>query len=152
MPVVLWWMSASCAGLVLLAAAVRAVLRATAPSGGRTRGRIRRFAGPRLLAWVEESTQRIQGLLARQWHRLLPASVAYVAAQVALLYFALQAVGLHVPLVLVLTAAAIERLGTLVPITPGGTGVAEIGTIAWLVTVGPTPCRRSPGCCSTGCS
>ena len=32
-PVVLWWMSAACAGLVLLAAAVRAVLRATAPPG-----------------------------------------------------------------------------------------------------------------------
>ena len=140
-PVVLWWMSASCAGVVLVAGAVRAVLRAIAPSGGRTGG----SRAARLLAWFEESTQRIQGLLARQWHRLLPASVAYVAAQVALLYFALQAVGLHVPLVLVLTAAAIERLGTLVPITPGGTGVAEIGTIAWLVAVGIDPVQAVAG-------
>jgi uncharacterized membrane protein YbhN (UPF0104 family) len=36
-------------------------------------------------------------------------------------------------------AAAIERLGTLIPITPGGTGVAEIGTIAWLVASGLDP-------------
>ena len=63
----------------------------------------------------------------------------------ALLYFALQAVGLDVPLVLVLTAAAIERLGTLVPITPGGTGVAEIGTIAWLVAVGLDPVQAVAG-------
>lgn len=140
-PVVLWWMSASCAGVVLLAAAVRAVLRATAASGGPA-GSSR---GARLTAWLEESTQRIQGLLAGQWQRLLPASAAYVAAQVALLYFALQAVGLAVPLVLVLTAAAIERLGTLVPITPGGTGVAEIGTIAWLVAVGLDPVQAVAG-------
>ena len=140
-PAVLWWMSAACAAVVLLAAAVRAVLRVTASSGGRE-GVSR---GTRLLAWAEGSTQRIQGLVARQWHRLLPASAAYVAAQVALLYFALQAVGLHVPLVVVLTAAAIERLGTLVPITPGGTGVAEIGTIAWLVAVGVDPVQAVAG-------
>ena len=44
-----------------------------------------------------------------------------------------------------LTAAAIERLGTLVPITPGGTGVAEIGTIAWLVAVGLDPVQAVAG-------
>jgi uncharacterized protein (TIRG00374 family) len=143
-PVVLWWMSAACAGVVLLAAAVRAVLRATAASW-RSAGGSRATRGHRLLAWVEDSTLRIQGLLARQWHRLLPASAAYVAAQVALLYFALRAVGLDVPLVVVLTAAAIERLGTLVPITPGGTGIAEIGTIAWLVAVGLDPVQAVAG-------
>jgi uncharacterized membrane protein YbhN (UPF0104 family) len=36
-------------------------------------------------------------------------------------------------------AAALERLGTLVPITPGGAGVAEIGTVAWLVAIGLDP-------------
>lgn len=140
-PVVLLWTSAGCAAVVLVAVAVRALLRARAPSL-RTAGESRseRFRG-----WIEDSTERIQGLLARQWHRLLPASAAYVAAQVALLYFALQAVGLDVPLVLVLTAAAIERLGTLVPITPGGTGVAEIGTIAWLVAVGLDPVQAVAG-------
>ena len=82
-PAVLWWMSASCAAVVLLAAGVRAVLRATAPSGGHVGG----SRGARLLAWAEGSMQRIQGLVARKWHRLLPASAAYVAAQVALLDF-----------------------------------------------------------------
>ena len=32
-----------------------------------------------------------------------------------------------------LMAAAIERVSSLVPLTPGGAGFAEIGTIAWLV-------------------
>ena len=144
-PIVLWWMSASCAGVVLLAAAVRAVLRATGSDGGSRGGSRSSSRGARLRLQVEESAQRIQHLLARQWHRLLPASAAYVAAQVALFYYALQAVGLAVPLVVVLTAAAIERLGTLVPITPGGTGVAEIGTIAWLVAVGLDPVQAVAG-------
>jgi uncharacterized membrane protein YbhN (UPF0104 family) len=39
----------------------------------------------------------------------------------------------------VLMAAAIERLGTLIPLTPGGTGIAEVGTIAWLVAMGVDP-------------
>jgi uncharacterized membrane protein YbhN (UPF0104 family) len=42
-------------------------------------------------------------------------------------------------------AAAIERLGTLVPITPGGTGVAEIGTIAWLLAAGLDPVEAVAG-------
>jgi uncharacterized protein (TIRG00374 family) len=65
--------------------------------------------------------------------------VGYIAAQVALLYVSLHAVGLDAPVTAVLMAAAIERLGTLVPITPGGTGIAEIGTIAWLLRVGLDP-------------
>jgi uncharacterized membrane protein YbhN (UPF0104 family) len=39
----------------------------------------------------------------------------------------------------VVAAAAVERLATLLPITPGGTGVAEIGAVAWLVAAGQPP-------------
>jgi uncharacterized membrane protein YbhN (UPF0104 family) len=42
-------------------------------------------------------------------------------------------------LTVVLMAAAIERLSSLVPLTPGGAGVAEVGTIAWLVAAGLDP-------------
>ena len=41
---------------------------------------------------------------------------------------------------------------TLLPITPGGTGVAEIGAIAWLVAAGQPPSGWSPACCSAGSS
>jgi uncharacterized protein (TIRG00374 family) len=82
---------------------------------------------------------RIRGLFLDQWHRLLPGSVGYVATQVLLLWVALRSAGLDAPLTVVLTAAAIERLATLVPITPGGSGIAEMSTIAWLVATGLSP-------------
>ena len=42
-------------------------------------------------------------------------------------------------------AAAVERLGTLVPITPGGAGIAEIGAVAWLVGSGLDPVQAVAG-------
>jgi uncharacterized membrane protein YbhN (UPF0104 family) len=82
---------------------------------------------------------RLHRLLTLRWKRLLPGSVGYVAAQVVLLLFSLRFVGLHPSVTAVLMAAALERLGTLIPITPGGAGVAEIGTVAWLVAIGLDP-------------
>jgi uncharacterized membrane protein YbhN (UPF0104 family) len=78
-------------------------------------------------------------LLTLRWSRLLPASAGYILAQVALLFFSLRFVGLHASVTVVLMAAAIERLGSLVPLTPGGAGIAEIGTVAWLVATGLDP-------------
>lgn len=88
---------------------------------------------------LRASGRRIDLVLRRRWPVLLGGSVGYVAAQVLLLALSLRAVGLTVPVTTLLVAAAIERLGTIVPITPGGAGVAEIGTIAWLVASGLDP-------------
>lgn len=94
---------------------------------------------------VLSSSARVRLLFTRQWRRLVSGSVAYIAAQVLLLYLSLRSVRLDAPVSTVLMAAAIERLGTLVPITPGGTGVAEIGTIAWLVAAGLDPVQVVAG-------
>ncbi len=118
-PAVLWAVAGGCAVALVLGAAV--------------------------LACVRERGARVRGLLRRGWTRLLPASAGYIAAQVALLLVSLRSVGLHVPLTVVLMAAAIERLGTLVPVTPAGTGVAEIGTVAWLLTTGLSPAQVVAG-------
>jgi uncharacterized protein (TIRG00374 family) len=88
---------------------------------------------------VRDSADRVRVLLARGWATMVPASVGYVVSQVLLLAVCLRVVGLTPTFTVVLMAAAIERLGTLVPLTPGGTGVAEIGTIAWLVAAGLDP-------------
>ena len=98
-----------------------------------------------VLAQLRETALRTRGLLIDHWGRLLPASVAYVAAQVVLLEFSLRAVGLQGPLTVVLMAAAIERLSSLVPFTPAGAGFAEIGTIAWLVANGLDPVKVVAG-------
>jgi uncharacterized membrane protein YbhN (UPF0104 family) len=99
----------------------------------------------RLRQRVLSSSARVRALFTGQWRRLVSGSVGYIAAQVLLLYLSLQSVGLDASVTTVLMAAAIERLGTLVPITPGGTGVAEIGTIAWLVTAGLNPVQVVAG-------
>jgi uncharacterized membrane protein YbhN (UPF0104 family) len=140
-PVALWAVAAGCAAALLLILGSQALLRR--PSAAADQPGSGRWAA--LRAHVRESGDRIRGLLARQWPRLLPASAAYVAAQVVLLFFCLRAVGLDAPVTAVLMAAAIERLGTLVPVTPGGTGVAEIGTIAWLVASGLDPVQVVAG-------
>lgn len=134
-PPALWVMAGCCAAVLLLVLLAQAlVLR---PGGGGDLGEPDRRAATRQR--FRDSGDRIRTLLVVRWPRLLPGSVGYIAAQVALLGFSLRAVGLDAPVTVVLMAAAIERLGTLVPLTPGGTGVAEIGTIAWLIASGLDP-------------
>jgi uncharacterized membrane protein YbhN (UPF0104 family) len=139
----LWAVAAGCAvclGALLL---LRVVVVASRRDGvGRPAGRPSSLLLERHL---RGSGARIRRLLVTRWHRLVPASIGYVAAQIALLLFAFRAVGLSPSTTVVLTAAAIERLSTLVPLTPGGTGVAEVGTVAWLVASGVDPAKAVAG-------
>jgi uncharacterized membrane protein YbhN (UPF0104 family) len=133
-PASLWAMAALCAGavassLLVEPAAKWLAARASSPHG---------FA-ERLRDLAHDWWLRVREVLAARAPQLLTASAGYVAAQVALLDVSLHTVGLHPPLTVVIMGAAIERLGTLVPITPGGAGVAEIGAIAWLVGSGLPP-------------
>ncbi len=82
---------------------------------------------------------QVRRQLTGNWERLLPGSVGYVAAQVLLLLLCLRTVGLDLPLTTVVMAAAIERAASIIPLTPGGAGFAEVGTVAWLVTSGMDP-------------
>lgn len=85
------------------------------------------------------SASMIREALRRGWPRLLLASTAYIVSQVLLLDLSLRTVGLRPALAVVVVAAALERLGSLLPITPGGAGIAELGVIAWLVAAGLDP-------------
>jgi putative heme transporter len=133
-PETLWVLSAVCGAGLVTALGLRAALRRTGASWS-PEGRWTAAAQ----AWMRDSGARVSTVFVDRWHRLLPASIGYVAAQVVLLYVALRAVGLEVPGTAVLVAAAIERVATLIPLTPGGTGVAEVGTIAWLTATGLDP-------------
>jgi uncharacterized membrane protein YbhN (UPF0104 family) len=79
------------------------------------------------------------------WPSLLAGSVAYAVAQIVLFAFSLYSVGLVAPLPALVAAASIERLGTIVPVTPGGAGVAEVGAIAWLIAAGFDPASAIAG-------
>jgi uncharacterized membrane protein YbhN (UPF0104 family) len=149
-PTLLWVATVVCAVVLVGAAGVRLWLmrpgRAqeddetdSAPPGERIPGRLLHGLVRKVQPVVRESGSRIGGLLRDGWPRLLPASVGYVVAQVVLFGYALSAVGLEVSVAAVVAAAAIERLGTVLPITPGATGIAEIGTIAFLIATGLDP-------------
>jgi uncharacterized membrane protein YbhN (UPF0104 family) len=133
-PTTLWVMAASCASALVGSALVGPVVRRIS-----LKPRIRHRIAERLRTQVQDSWLRTRDLLRTGAPRLLLASAGYIAAQVALLDVSLHTVGVHPPLTVVIMAAAIERLGSLMPITPGGTGVAEIGAIAWLIGTGLAP-------------
>ncbi|HZX07231.1 lysylphosphatidylglycerol synthase transmembrane domain-containing protein [Kribbella sp.] len=84
-------------------------------------------------------------LMRTGWRPMTGGMVAYLALQLALLWLCFQV--LHVPLGLAVlfTALAVERLLTLVPITPGSAGVVEIGTTAALVALGGDPAGVAAG-------
>jgi uncharacterized membrane protein YbhN (UPF0104 family) len=127
-------MAACCATVLVASALVEPVVRRISVGARNRHGVVERLGEQ-----VRDSWLRIRELLRTDAPRLLAASAGYIAAQVALLDVSLHTVGLQPPLTVVIMAAAIERLGTLLPITPGGTGVAEVGAIAWLVGTGLPP-------------
>jgi uncharacterized membrane protein YbhN (UPF0104 family) len=140
-PGVVWVLTWCClAGAGGLLAVVCLVPRLAIRSAGAASSR--RTSGG-ALAWVGRQTRDASGQLGARWQdswpELLLGSVGYLAAQVALLYGCLAAVSVHSPLAVVVMAAAVERLATLVPITPGGAGVAEVGAVAWLTATGADP-------------
>ncbi|RZU11206.1 uncharacterized membrane protein YbhN (UPF0104 family) [Kribbella rubisoli] len=98
---------------------------------------------------LEERLPALRRLILRLirsgWQPMTVGMLAYLALQLALLWFCFQA--LHVPLgvPVLFTALAVERLLTLVPITPGSAGVVEVGTTAALVALGGDPAGVAAG-------
>jgi uncharacterized membrane protein YbhN (UPF0104 family) len=149
-PTLLWVATAVCAGVLLGCAGLRLWLvhgrggtpdEPGSPTGRVRDGVLRRVVQPA----VKDSGARIATLLRAGWRRMVPASVGYVAAQVVLLDYSLKAVGLQASVAVVVAAAAIERLGTIAAITPGATGIAEIGTVAFLIATGLEPAQVVAG-------
>jgi len=79
------------------------------------------------------------------WPRLSAGMTAYLAAQAALMWACLAALGTPAAVTTVLAAFAVERLTTLVPITPAGTGLAEAGAVTVLVAMGYAPAPAAAG-------
>lgn len=143
-PDYLWVVAAACCGALVLVLVVVVVVHAYA-SRSRFYSVLENSRVAGVWSRLVTTVNQIGELTRHNWTRLLPGSVLYIATQVLLLQVSLWSVGLHAAVVTVLMAAAIERLGTLIPITPGGAGIAEIGTIAWLVASGLDPAQSVAG-------
>jgi len=78
-------------------------------------------------------------LVAKGWLQMSLSISGYVALQALLLGFCLHLTGGGNTWVEVLAAFAVERLLTVVPITPGGVGVADLGLVGVLIALGGDP-------------
>jgi uncharacterized membrane protein YbhN (UPF0104 family) len=131
-PGALWVVGVGCAtGLVGVAASCALAARF------RFSGRLSRLHTR--LDPVRHAVARMAELFGQRWFPLVVCSIGYVSAQVLLLDVSLRTVGLAPHLPVVMMAAALERLATLLPLSPGGVGLAELGAIAWLVSTGLSP-------------
>lgn len=75
-------------------------------------------------------------LLKQRWGRLAVGTVSYSALQAVLLWGCMQAAGLDLNTTSLAAALAVDRVLTLLPLTPGGLGVVEGGMAAVLVALG----------------
>jgi uncharacterized protein (TIRG00374 family) len=72
----------------------------------------------------------------RGWRPMTCGMIAYLFLQLVLLWLCFAMLGTSISLPMLITGLAVERLLTLIPITPGGAGVVEVGTVAALVALG----------------
>jgi uncharacterized membrane protein YbhN (UPF0104 family) len=79
------------------------------------------------------------------WRPMTGGMVAYLALQLALLWLCFQLLDTSLSPAVLITGLAVERLLTLIPITPGGAGVVEVGTTAALVALGGDPAAVTAG-------
>jgi len=75
-------------------------------------------------------------LIAAGWGRMVMGKVAYAVLQAALLWLSLRVLGAEVNPAVVAAAFAVERMLSMVAITPGGTGLIEVGMTGVLVALG----------------
>jgi putative heme transporter len=71
--------------------------------------------------------------------------IGYLFLQAALLWMCFHALGASLGGSALIAGLAVERLLTLIPITPGGAGVVEVGTTAALIALGGDPAVITAG-------
>jgi uncharacterized membrane protein YbhN (UPF0104 family) len=109
-------------------------------------GRLRPGGDPLVCTgWLLSSRRELVAVVHDGWRRMTLGVLLYLALQATLMVACMAAVGAAVPVGYVLIAFAIERLISLAPITPGASGVAELGTVAALHFFGMDPVVAAAG-------
>jgi uncharacterized membrane protein YbhN (UPF0104 family) len=154
-PSLVWAAVGSVALLVVTATGIAAVVgadRAAVVAGGLIQAPVtvlwrllRRSAAPDTRSAARELRSRIAELVRDGWRRMALGLLAYSALQFLLFALALRMVGSAAPLVALFAAFAVERAFTLVPITPGGVGIAETMCTLLLVALGADPVISAAG-------
>ncbi len=148
------WAIVGSAALVALVGVGTALLRsdrlATAAarlvaSGARRVRRRSALSAAQVEGSLLEARTRVRTIVEARWPQLTTGMAAYLALQGALLWACLHAVGLALPLYAVMAALATDRLLSIIPLTPGGAGFAEVGTAAVLIGFGADPLGVAAG-------
>ena len=110
----------------------------------RLQARLHRAPGDQVARAVEMRRATIE-LVRHAWPRLTAGKLLYAAAQAALLWLCLAAVGTPPAASVVFAAFAVERVLSLAVVTPGATGFVELGMTAYLVRMGADPASAAAG-------
>ncbi|HJQ04575.1 MAG TPA: glycosyltransferase [Nocardioides sp.] len=94
---------------------------------------------------LEEIRRQSRQLVANGWLRMSVGMVGYVALQALLLGWCLHLTGAGNSGTEILAGFALERLITILPITPGGVGVADLGLVSVLLALGGDPVGVTAG-------
>ncbi|GAB4008356.1 hypothetical protein GCM10028772_22420 [Nocardioides ultimimeridianus] len=94
---------------------------------------------------MEEIRRQSRQLVANGWLRMSVGMVGYVALQALLLGWCLHLTGAGNSGTEILAGFALERLITILPITPGGVGVADLGLVSVLLALGGDPVGVTAG-------
>jgi uncharacterized membrane protein YbhN (UPF0104 family) len=132
------------AGAAVLHSPRPAVVAAHLVGSASRRLRLGRPAGQPERA-VLDARERVRRIVAARWPQLTLGMVAYLVLQAALLWCCLRAVGLTLPVHAVAAAFATDRVLSVIPLTPGGAGFAELGTAATLIGLGADPLGVAAG-------
>jgi uncharacterized membrane protein YbhN (UPF0104 family) len=97
--------------------------------------------GERAARFRSDSAQ----LVRNGWGRMLGGKLGYAALQAVLLWACLRVVGGPVAPLVVASAFVVERVLSMVVVTPGATGVVEVGMAAVLGALGAEPAAAAAG-------
>jgi uncharacterized protein (TIRG00374 family) len=101
--------------------------------------RVRRLPKQRFADLAVVFRRDVAGLVSHAWGRLTVGKTAYAVSQALLLWLCVTWVGGEASAAEVFAAFAAERVLSLAVITPGGTGVVEVGVTGMLVLFGVEP-------------
>jgi uncharacterized protein (TIRG00374 family) len=98
-----------------------------------------------VIANLLEFRDRVVAVIGRRWAQLTVGTLGYAVLQAVLLWACLHAVGAPLGVTVVLAAFTVDRIMSMVVLTPGGAGFAEAGAAAALVALGGAPAAMAAG-------
>lgn len=107
--------------------------------------RLRRLSGQRLADESVRFRKDVADLVAHAWGRLTVGKAAYALSQALLLWLCVTWLGGEVTPAVVFAAFAAERVLSMAVITPGATGLVELGMTGTLVAFGVDPATAAAG-------